>query len=102
MSERGDLLANESDWEGAAGVYREVLAQNAGDAGAAFSLGVALLELGRSEQAADAWRKALIINPSSYVIRKQIWAVQAPDRFYPRIDLEWQRQQLAKEGLLKA
>jgi len=102
LAERGDSLASEGNWAGAANAYREALTRNAGDAGTAFSLGVSLLELGRVDEAADAWCQALTINPDSYVIRKQIWSAQAPDRFYPKIDLEWQRQQMAKEGLLRA
>ena len=31
------------------------------------------------------------------MIRKQIWAVEHPERFYPAIDWDWQKEQLARE-----
>ncbi len=100
--ERGDRLAQAGDWAGAADAYQEAVNVAASDSAAAFSLGVALLELGRRDEAVAAWQRALAIDPAKYVVRKQIWAVQDPSRFYPKIDLEWQRQQLAREGVLKS
>jgi hypothetical protein len=44
-----------------------------------------------------AWREALRADPDNFVIRKQIWAVEHPERFYPSIDWAWQRDQLARE-----
>lgn len=71
----------------------------------------------RSQQARDLFQQASIAlkrgdrpeavrllklasphEPDNYIIRKQLWALEHPDRFYAgEIDLEWQRQQLDKD-----
>lgn len=48
-------------------------------------------------QTIDLWREALHLDPNNYVIRKQIWALKNPDKFYPEIDWDWQNQQLRSE-----
>jgi hypothetical protein len=58
-----------------------------------------LERLRRSDRAGAiaAWREALAHDPDNFVIRKQIWAIEHPERFYPTIDWAWQREQLASE-----
>ena len=60
-------------------------------------LGRLLLESGRREEAVAAWREALRLDPENFTIRKQIWAVEHPEKFYPTIDFDWQQEQLAAE-----
>jgi len=62
-----------------------------------FRLGIEALEKGDKRAAAGHWRKALHLDPKNFVIRKQIWALEHPEQFYPKINFEWQREQLAKE-----
>jgi len=62
-----------------------------------FRLGIQALEAGDKETAARHWRKALELDPKNFVIRKQIWALEHPEQFYPAINPQWQREQLAKE-----
>ena len=39
-----------------------------------------------------------MLDPSNWIIHKQIWAVENPDKFYEgNVDYNWQRQQLAVE-----
>ena len=64
---------------------------------AALQRGLDLLRRGDRAGAVEAWRRALAADPDNYVIRKQIWAVEHPDRFYPTIDWAWQKEQLARE-----
>jgi hypothetical protein len=64
---------------------------------AALRRGLGLLRQGDRAGAAAAWREALRADPDNYVIRKQIWAVEHPERFYPTIDWAWQKTQLARE-----
>ncbi|MDP9352809.1 MAG: hypothetical protein M3P51_14900 [Chloroflexota bacterium] len=52
-----------------------------------------------STRTAQLWREALRLDPNNYVIRKQIWALEHPDKFYPEIDWDWQHQQLRSERL---
>lgn len=68
------------------------------DWSAPFALGTALYQRGRTPDALAAWRTALALDPHNFTVRKQIWHVEHPDRFYPEIDLDWQKEQLAREG----
>jgi tetratricopeptide (TPR) repeat protein len=65
---------------------------------AAFGLGTAYLRAGDTEQALRWWRRALKLDPRNFTVRKQIWREEHPERFYPTIDTEWQKEQLAREG----
>lgn len=60
-------------------------------------LGRVLLEAGRRNEAVAAWREALRLDPGNFTIRKQIWSVEHPEKFYPTIDFDWQGGQLAAE-----
>jgi tetratricopeptide (TPR) repeat protein len=62
-----------------------------------FGRGTALARLGRGEEAVLAWERALALDPANFVVRKQIWAHRHPDRFWPTIDLDWQRDEMARE-----
>jgi tetratricopeptide (TPR) repeat protein len=62
-----------------------------------MKLGRALDELGRRDEAIAAWREALRLDPKNLTIRKQIWAVEYPEKFHPAIDWDWQRAQLSAE-----
>jgi hypothetical protein len=59
--------------------------------------GLELLRRGDRIGALASWYQALAADPENYVIRKQIWAVEHPERFYPTIDWAWQKEQLARE-----
>ena len=62
-----------------------------------FQRGVQALAKGDRAAAARYWRQALALDPNNLVIRKQIWALEHPEQFYPRINFDWQRRQLAEE-----
>ncbi|MBI4280330.1 MAG: TlpA family protein disulfide reductase, partial [Armatimonadetes bacterium] len=63
---------------------------------ALFQEGVALYRQGKAAEAAARWREAERLDPANFVVRKQLWAVENPDRFYPEIDLDWQKKILGK------
>lgn len=68
------------------------------EAAARFQLGLVLLDLGKKEEAVEEWRKALALDPQNWIIHKQIWAVEHPDKFYDgSVDYGWQKTQLEKE-----
>lgn len=62
-----------------------------------FDNGMKLYESGQTRQALALWRDAGALEPDNYVIRKQIWAVENPDKFYAGdVDYDWQKTQLAQ------
>ena len=76
---------------------RTVVKTNA-EAAARFQLGLVLLEEGKQEEAMAEWRKALALDPQNWIIHKQIWAVEHPDKFYKGgVDYGWQKAQLEGE-----
>lgn len=64
---------------------------------ARFSLGSALLATGEKEKAVVRFKEALRLDRQNFVIRKQIWLIEHPEKFHPTIDWNWQREQLKKE-----
>ena len=76
----------------------EPAAKTTTEAAARFQLGLALLEVGKKEEAMAEWRKALALDPQNWIIHKQIWAVEHPDKFYEGgVDYGWQKAQLEAE-----
>jgi hypothetical protein len=63
-----------------------------------FGLGTALYQQGRTAEALASWRAALELDPANFTVRKQIWMIEHPEKFYPTIDFEWQKEQLKREG----
>lgn len=69
------------------------------EANARFQLGLVLLETGKKAEAMAEWRKASALNPHNWIVHKQIWAVEHPEKFYETdVDYGWQKQQLEAEG----
>lgn len=63
-----------------------------------FCLAAQLLRLGRIRDATLQLKRALGRDPDNWIIRKQIWAIRHPERFYSgAIDFRWQREQLKAE-----
>ena len=60
-------------------------------------LGRLLDEVGRRDEAVAVWREALRLDPENFTIRKQIWAAEHPEKFFPEIDFAWQQDQLRAE-----
>ena len=60
-------------------------------------LGRLLSELGRKDEAIAVWTEALHRDPENLTIRKQIWSEKHPEKFHPKIDWDWQREQLKQE-----
>ena len=73
-------------------------AQVSTEASARFQLGLVLLGVGKKDEAMAEWRKALASDPKNWIIHKQIWAVEHPDKFYDGdVDYSWQKAQLEAE-----
>jgi hypothetical protein len=64
-----------------------------------FKKGQALYRDGKVEDAMAEWRKGTALEPDNWIIRKQIWAVENPDKFYSAsVDFDWQKEQIAREA----
>ena len=60
-----------------------------------FQRGVDLYKEGDTAGALSAWKTGRDLEPDNWVIRKQIWAVEHPERFYEgEVDYGWQREQI--------
>ena len=66
------------------------------EANAIFREGLDHYRAGRTGEALALWRQGLDLDPGNYLIRKQIWAVENPEKFYDgAVDYDWQREQTA-------
>lgn len=62
-----------------------------------FRRGLNLYRQGKVQQALDEWREAAAAEPDNWIVRKQIWAVENPERFYEgAVDYDWQKEQIAQ------
>ena len=67
------------------------------EANAIFREGLEHYRAGRTSEALARWRQGLELDPGNFLIRKQIWAVENPDKFYNgAVDYDWQREQTAR------
>jgi tetratricopeptide (TPR) repeat protein len=62
-----------------------------------YDRGLALYRQGRVQEAVALWRRVIDIEPDNFIVRKQVWAVEHPEKFYDgAVDFAWQREQMAK------
>ena len=65
-----------------------------------FQAGVRWLESGNQREAALELRKALLLDPANFLVRKQLWRTLHPDKFGEQIDQQWQKEQIEREAQL--
>ena len=70
-----------------------------GEAASLFSQGVAALDAGKREEARALWEQALAKDPDNWLIRKQVWTLEAPEAFWSgaEIDYGWQKRRMAEK-----
>lgn len=93
-----EVLGREGRDEEALTTYRRVIELQPAESTAYYATGSLLLAAGRNDEALAAWRSGLEIDPMNFTLRKQIWMVQFPERFYPEIDMRFQVEQIKREG----
>jgi hypothetical protein len=60
-----------------------------------FERGQALYENGDIEGAKKVWRAGIEVEPDHWNMRKQLWAIEHPERFYDgKVDYDWQKEQV--------
>ena len=61
--------------------------------------GLMLYQKGNVQEAISEWRKIASMDPKNWIVRKQIWAIIHPDKFYDAgVDFDWQRLQIEAEA----
>ncbi len=89
--------AGESVLDDEARSSEEELGSDHSEANARFRRGQALYRDGRVEDALEEWRRGMALEPDNWIIRKQIWAIENPDKFYVGdVDYAWQKEQVAR------
>ena len=94
----GDALLRANRSREAELAFRRAVELDPSDWSAAFGLGTALYQQARVDAALVWWKTARELDPPNFPVRKQIWMVEHPERFYPTIDTAWQKEQLILEG----
>jgi hypothetical protein len=62
-----------------------------------FHRGLAAFQAGDAQTALEEWRLGVALEPDNWIIRKQVWAIENPERFYSgEVDFTWQREQIAQ------
>jgi peroxiredoxin len=97
-----ELLVEAGQYKKAAKEYDALLAQHPKHVKALFGRGVVYSRERKIDQALESWRKAHALDPGNWIIRKQIWALEHPEQFYPVIDYPWQREQIRREEIQSA
>ena len=71
----------------------------AGEPETLFVWGLVLLRLNQKEAALEKLKQARDLDPENWRIRKQIWAIEHPEKFYTgdSPDFGWQKEELARE-----
>lgn len=82
--------------------FEAVLVKNPRSARALMGLATVYLDQGERDKALAALQEAWAIEPDNWIIRKQIWAVEHPEQFYPAINTEWQRERIKQEKEAKS
>ena len=98
----GDVLLNMGRAHEAERSFARAVELKPDDWSAAFGLGTALYQQGDTDRALIWWKTARQLDPPNFTVRKQIWMVEHPERFYPTIDLDWQKEQLRLEGYARS
>jgi tetratricopeptide (TPR) repeat protein len=97
----GDALLRDGRASDAQRSFARAVDLDRADWSAAFGLGTSLFQEGRVEEALTWWKQARTLDPDNFTVRKQIWMVEHPERFYPTIDTEWQKEQMEREGYIR-
>ena len=92
-------LEREADFAAALAECEAAAQAQPKDARIPFTHGLVLLRQGRTNDALERFTTALQLDPANWRIRKQIWALEHPEKFYGArgIDWNWQKEQIARE-----
>lgn len=76
-------------------VSEQTEVENDGPASDHFERGMAHYKSGEIDKARSVWRQGVALDPDNWNMRKQLWAIENPDKFYSgKVDYSWQREQV--------
>jgi tetratricopeptide (TPR) repeat protein len=91
----GDALIQQGKYQEGISEYRKAVDLSPKSTEGPFRIGRAMLRQGRRKQALVELRKAWELDKDNWIIRKQIWAIEHPDKFYDgKVDYDWQKVQI--------
>lgn len=62
-----------------------------------YDQGLAFYRQGKVNGAVALWRKVIDVEPDNFIVRKQVWAVEHPEKFYDgAVDYAWQAEQIKR------
>lgn len=93
----GQILLRQGKAKQAASYLGKAVYAMPKNANAMFALGSSILAQGEKKAALTILKNALKLDSGNYLIRKQIWHLEYPEKFHPEIDWGWQREQMARE-----
>ena len=94
----GDALIQQEKYEEGIKEYRKAIEREPESAEGFFRIGRVMLRQGKKDKALVELKKAQKLEPDNWIIRKQIWAIEHPEKFYEgKVDYDWQKIQV-KEG----
>ncbi len=93
-----EALTQEGQAEEAKQLYRRATDLDPSHSAAYYALGSILAGEGRKDEAVRVMRDALQVDPMNFTIRKQIWRLEHPEKFYPKIDMAFQAERIKEEG----
>jgi len=91
----GDALIQQGKYEEGISEYRKAVDLSPESPEGPFRIGRAMLRQGKEKQALVELKKARELDKGNWIIRKQIWAIEHPEKFYDgKVDYDWQKVQI--------
>jgi tetratricopeptide (TPR) repeat protein len=91
----GDALVQQGKYEEGIREYGRAMELDPESAEGSFRIGKVLLKQGKKYEALLELKKAWKLDPDNWIIHKQIWAIENPERFYEgNVDYDWQKRQV--------
>ena len=93
-----EALCQEDQTDEGKQLYHRVIELDPANSAAYYALGSLYAEEGNKNEAVRVMRQGLERDPMNFTIRKQIWRLEYPEKFYPKIDMAFQVERIKEEG----
>lgn len=93
-----EALCQEEQTDEGKKLYHRVIELDPANSAAYYALGSLYAEEDNKDEAVRVMRQGLERDPMNFTIRKQIWRLEYPEKFYPKIDMAFQVERIKEEG----